>query len=121
MQGHELVSGQPEADLAVCGPLASSAEYLATALSIMAGPAEREAVGWSLSLPEADIKELSKYRVAIWATDALAPVIREVEDRALKVGETLERLGAQVVYTHANALDGALRRRYARLRRERKV
>ena len=29
--------------------------------------------------------------------------------------------GAQVVYTHANELDGALRRRYARLRRERKV
>ena len=96
MQGHELVSGQPEADLAVCGPLARSAEDLATALSIMAGPAEREAVGWSLSLPEADIKELSRYRVAIWATDALAPVTREVEDRALKVGETLERLGAQV-------------------------
>ena len=61
----------------------------------MAGPAEREAVGWSLSLPEADIKDLSQYS-AIWATDALAPVTREVEDRALKVGETLERLGAQV-------------------------
>ena len=44
MQGHELVSGQPEADLAVCGPLARSAEDLTTALSIMAGPAEREAM-----------------------------------------------------------------------------
>ena len=65
MQGHELVSGLPEADLAVCGPLARSAEDLAIALSIMAGPAEREATGWSLSLPEADIKELSQYRVAI--------------------------------------------------------
>jgi len=98
MQGHELVAGQPEADLAVCGPLARSAEDLAVALSIMAGPADRESLGWSLNLPGPDLRELKSFRVAIWATDALAPVAREVEDRALKVGQTLERLGARVSY-----------------------
>jgi len=35
MQGHELVAGIPEADLAVCGPLARSADDLRVALSIM--------------------------------------------------------------------------------------
>ncbi|MFZ9129027.1 MAG: amidase family protein, partial [Pseudomonadales bacterium] len=98
MQGHELVAGQPEADLAVCGPLARSADDLAVALSIMAGPADRESLGWSLNLPGPDLHDLKSFRVAIWATDALAPVAREVEDRALKVGQTLERLGARVSY-----------------------
>ena len=86
MQGHELIPGQPEADLAVCGPLARSAEDLQLALSIMAGPAEREALGWSLDLPAADITCLKDFRVAIWATDSLAPVTKEIEARALKVG-----------------------------------
>ena len=98
MQGHELIPGQPEADLAVCGPLARSAEDLQLALSIMAGPAEREALGWSLDLPAADITCLKDFRVAIWATDSLAPVTKEIEARALKVGATLEGLGAQVSY-----------------------
>ena len=54
MQGHELVAGMPEADQAVCGPLARGAEDLHTALDIMAGPADREALGWRLELPTAD-------------------------------------------------------------------
>ena len=98
MQGHELVANLPEADLAVCGPLARSADDLKLALSIMSGPAEREALGWSLNLPAADITTLKDFRVAVWATDPLAPVAEEVEDRSMQVGAMLERLGAQVSY-----------------------
>ena len=98
LQGHELVAGQPDADLAVCGPLARSAEDLKLALSIMAGPAEREGLGWSLNLPKADIASLKDFRVAIWPTDSRAPVAKEVEDRSLRVGGLLESLGAQVSY-----------------------
>jgi amidase len=96
MQGHELVAGIPEADLAVCGPLARSAEDLKVALDIMAGPAERAALGWQLSLPAADFTDLKNMRVAIWATDETAPVAAEVADRVVMVGETLSRLGAKV-------------------------
>ena len=64
----------------------------------MAGPAERESLGWSLNLPAADITELKDFHVAIWATDPMAPVAKEVEDRSLQVGAMLERLGAQVSY-----------------------
>ena len=99
MQGHELVANQPEADLAVCGPLARSADDLKLALSIMAGPAEREALGWTLNLPAADKAELRDFRVAVWATDPMAPVAEEVEERSLQVGAMLERLGARVSYT----------------------
>ncbi len=96
MQGHELVAGIPEADLAVCGPLARSADDLHVALDIMAGPAEREALGWQLSLPMADFKELKELRVAIWPNDELAPVSKETADRVTMIGETLARLGARV-------------------------
>jgi amidase len=111
MQGHELVANQPETDLAVCGPLARSADDLKLALSIMAGPAEREALGWSLNLPAADITTLKDFRVAVWATDPMAPVAKEVEDRSMQVGAMLERLGAQVSYdARPNFdLDGAMR------------
>ncbi len=96
MQGHELVAGQPDVDLAVCGPLARSADDLHVALDIMAAPAEREALGWQLKLPAADIADLKGLRVAIWPTDDLAPVGTETADRVAMVGQTLARLGAVV-------------------------
>jgi len=105
MQGHELVAGIPEADLAVCGPLARSAEDLKVALEIMAGPAERAALGWQLSLPAADFTDLKNMRVAIWPTDETAPVSAEVADRVVMVGETLSRLGAKVSDSARPAFD----------------
>ena len=107
MQGHELVANQPEADLAVCGPLARSAEDLEAALKIMAGPTDRESLGWQLSLPATDIKNLKDFKVAIWASDELAPVTAETVERANLVGEQLERLGAVVSYTARPDFDTA--------------
>ena len=75
MAGHEIIEGVPDADVSVCGPLARSAEDLALALSIMAGPTERESVGWSLNLAEKDITSLKDFRVALWPTDDLAPAL----------------------------------------------
>lgn len=105
MQGHELVSGIPEADLAVCGPLARSADDLKLALDIMAGPAEREALGWQLALPEADFSDLKNLRVAVWTTDEMAPVCTEVADRVAMVGETLAKQGATVSDTARPDID----------------
>jgi amidase len=96
MSGHELVENIPEADLAVCGPLARGADDLRVALGIMAGPAEREALGWQLALPPADFAQLKDLRVAVWPTDEAAPVASEVADRVSMVAETLARLGATV-------------------------
>ncbi|MBL6687875.1 MAG: amidase [Pseudomonadales bacterium] len=107
MQGHALVDGMPEGDLSVCGPLARSAEDLRLALSIMAGPSDRPAVGWQLQLPRAAKRSLADYKVAIWATDALAPVANDIEQLALGVGAALERAGAIVSYEARPSFDAA--------------
>ena len=99
MQGHELLAGLPEGDLAVCGPLARSPADLRLALSIMAGPGQRQAKGWQLSLRPAGKQRLSDYKVVIWATDSAAPVAEEVSARALEVGAQLKVSGATVSYT----------------------
>jgi amidase len=94
--GHELVPNVPEPDLSVCGPLARSAEDLGLALDVMSGPFGEEAVGWKLQLPEPQFKDLKDLKVAIWATDEMAPVASEISERALMVGEKLASLGATV-------------------------
>lgn len=96
LSGHELFPGVPDSDLAVCGPLARSAEDLALALDIMAGPTAREATGWQLTLPRPDMKSLAGLRVAVWHTDDIAPVSRETADRVQMVAEVLAKAGATV-------------------------
>ena len=97
-QGHELVAKSAPPDLAVTGPLARSAQDLALALDIMAGPNDRDAVGWGLNLPAADFTDLKSLRVAIWSNYEGAPATQETQQRVLKVGEILEGLGAKVSY-----------------------
>jgi amidase len=105
LSGHELVPNMPDADLAVCGPLARTAEDLAVALGIMAGPIERDALGWGLNLPAADIKQLDGLRVAIWANDEMAPVTQETADRCTALGSMLSNAGAQVSETTRPGFD----------------
>ena len=101
LAGHELIEdlGIPDPDVTVCGPLARSAEDLKLALDVMAGPTEREALGWKLDLVPSDVKSLKGLRVAIWPNDELSPVCEEIEQNAMQVGEVLERCGAKVSYT----------------------
>lgn len=94
--GHEIVEGVPDPDVSVCGPLARDAADLAVALDVMAGPTAREAVGWRLELPPADISSLANLRVALWEDDDLAPVATEIADKVAMVGDVLARLGAKV-------------------------
>ncbi len=95
-EGHELFAGVPDSDLSVCGPLARDAEDLALALAIMAGPSTRESLGWRLELPQPEFDSLKGLKVALWADDEMAPVTKEISDRVLAAGETLQRLGATV-------------------------
>jgi amidase len=82
------------ADLAVVGPLARSAEDLAATMRLLVGPGRlNHAV--RVELPEAK-RELRDYRVAIWPSDANAPVEREIADRCQSLGDRLAALGAKV-------------------------
>jgi amidase len=95
-QGHALPSMLAGPDIAVCGPLARSAEDLALAMGVLARAEPLDRPGWQLKLPKPRKQSLSDFKVAIWPNDDLAPVAQEVAERALGIGETLAKLGASV-------------------------
>src|SRR5579872_3183347 len=95
-KGHALPGRVAASDISVIGPLARSADDLALALSIMAGPDEIEAAGTRLALPAPAKTELSEYRVALMLTDRNAEVDRAVQDCLQRLGDYLAKAGAQV-------------------------
>lgn len=94
--GHALPGMLAPPDIAVMGPLARSAEDLALALDIVAGPDPLTSRGWKLDLPRPTKRSLAEYRVAVWPSDERAPVATEVADRAQQLADQLARLGAKV-------------------------
>lgn len=107
-QGHQPPGVPPNPqhpDLAVIGPMARSAEDLAMALDICAGPNSLQAPGWRLDLPAPRMASLKGLRVALWPDESLAPVDTEIADRVQAVGERLARLGAKVSDTARPAFD----------------
>ena len=104
-QGHALPGMLASPDIAVVGPLARSAEDLALAMEVVSGPEPLVERGWKLDLPAPRHAKLSDYRVALWPTDAMAPVASEVADRVQQVGDRLAALGATVSDTARPAFD----------------
>ncbi len=95
-----------EPDLAVVGPLARSAEDLALAMEIIAGPDVLTAPGWRLELPEPRMTTLAGLRVALWPDDPASPVDRVIADRVANLGDRLAGLGARVSATARPAFTG---------------
>jgi amidase len=60
-------------DMTVAGPLARSAEDLALALRIVAGPDALHAKGWRVQLPPARPAKLADFRVHAWLDDPYCP------------------------------------------------
>ncbi|MAE97373.1 MAG: amidase [Deltaproteobacteria bacterium] len=95
-QGHALPGMVASPDIAVVGPLARSAEDLALAMELLAGADPFHELGWRLALPAPRHRELADFRVALWPTEARAPVSSEVADRVQQLGDRLAGLGATV-------------------------
>ena len=88
-----------EGDISVVGPIARSAEDLALALDVTAGPDELLAPGWKLQLPKAPTS-VRGLRVAVWADQPdLSPVDDEVRERIEVAAAALRKAGAKVNYT----------------------
>jgi len=87
---------QAQPDLEVSGPLARSAEDLALALDVLAGPDENEIVGWRLDLPKSRHERLSDFRVATWFDDPAIPVDGAVRARFEATVDALRGAGVQV-------------------------
>lgn len=98
MRGH--IPGPPgtvgEADLAVAGPLGRSAEDLALALRIVAGPLAPASEGWRLELPAPRAQDLSAYRVHAWLDDPACPVDASVRTVLEAAMDALRRTGCTV-------------------------
>src|SRR5437667_8848706 len=79
--GRALPWQKAPVDIDVVGPLARSADDLALALSIMAGPDEIEAAGWQLRLRPPRQKRLRDFKVALMLDAPEIPVDHAVTDR----------------------------------------
>ncbi len=98
-QGHALPGVLAAPDIAVCGPLARSAEDLALAIEVITGPEKLNVSGWHLNLPAPRKKSLKEFKVAVWSNDKMSPVNEAIESRVLEVAKLLEKQGATVSYT----------------------
>ena len=104
-QGHALPGMVAGPDIAVCGPLARSAEDLRLAMDVVAGAAPLDKPGWQLRLPEPKKTSLREFKIALWPTDELAPVDGEVADRVVRIGDMLAKQGATVSDTARPDID----------------
>jgi amidase len=98
-RGHEF-PGVPSAPdvLSVVGPLARSAEDLALALDVLAGPDEDEAVAYRLALPAPRAPQMKGLRVLLLQEHADAPVSAEVKATLQRVADAMADAGAQVAH-----------------------
>ncbi|MBI1891158.1 MAG: amidase [Burkholderiales bacterium] len=85
-----------DAELAVIGPLARSADDLDLALDIIAGPKPHHQTAWSLTFPAPRKKELKDFKVGLWLDDPVCPVDAAVGDCLRKLADALAKAGAQV-------------------------
>lgn len=81
-------------DLAVVGPLGRTAEDLALALDVLAGPGEADGAAWRLALPPPRASALGDYRVAVWLEDRACPVQSAVGDALSDAVDALAGTGA---------------------------
>jgi amidase len=114
--GHFPGANAPNAAvaMAVQGPLARSAEDLALALDVVAGPEVGEDAAWRLALPPARHDRLVDYRVAVMPPIDWAPADDEILAALDRLATGLGRLGVTVKEIQPAALGDM--RDYFRLR-----
>jgi amidase len=95
----------PPPPLAVVGPIARSAADLDLALELLAGPAQDDAVAWSLRLPAPRHESLRDYRVGLWL-DAY-PVDDAYASAIENFARTLADAGVRVELLHDGPVDPA--------------
>jgi amidase len=104
-RGHALPGLVAPSDISVIGPLARSADDLAVALNVMAGPDEIDGAGWHLRLPRADRRRLRDFRIAAVYSDPEAEVDEEVQGRLRAVTDFLRRSRCRVSETARPLID----------------
>lgn len=103
MRGHDFpgADGAP-VELAVAGPLARTADDLALALSVLAGPDEDAAAGYRLALPEPRRPALAGCRVLLLQDHPCCGTETSIRAALAALGARLADAGVRV--EHASAL-----------------
>ncbi|HEX2886911.1 amidase [Vineibacter terrae] len=84
--------------LSVVGPMARSAQDLALALDIVAGPDEqRDGVGWRLVLPRPRHRALRDFKVLVIDTHPLCPTAEAIRTALARLAGRLDKEGATVL------------------------
>src|SRR5579859_1404395 len=104
-RGQALPGSYAPSDISVVGPMARSAEDLALALDIMAGPDEIDANGWRLALAPPKKQRLGEYRVALMLSDKASEVDQAVQDQLQALADFLGKAGTTVSDTARPAID----------------
>ena len=89
--GQSLPGQVATVDIDVVGPLARSADDLALALTVMAGPDAIDAAGWRLRLRPAKQRRLRDFKVALMLDAPESAVDGEVRDRLQALADFLGR------------------------------
>jgi amidase len=105
LRGHTSTGALAMADISVAGPLARTAEDLALALPILAGPDELDVPGWRLDLPKPKKTRLADLRIALLLEDPNCAVEAEYVDRLAALGRTLAKAGATVSFEARPEID----------------
>ena len=96
IEGQALPGVGPVPDIMVLGPLARSAEDLATALDVIARPEEADAIAWRLELPPAKQTRLSEFKVAVMLEHEGCDLDHEMIEILRSLANFLASQGAQV-------------------------
>jgi amidase len=99
LRGH--IPGSPgtesQADLVEGGPLARTADDLAFALQIIAGPRTIEDRYWRLELPPCPHQDLRDFRIGAWFDDPHCPIDKSIRTHYDRLCAHLEGLGSKPV------------------------
>ena len=98
-------SASPAIDLSVVGPMARCPGDLLLALEVAAGPDERDAVGYRLSLPAPRHTALRDYRVLILDQHPLVPTAGSIRAAIDSLADRLRAAGCIVGRTSAQLPD----------------
>ena len=96
MRGHQLPGTEAsggDGELAVLGPMARTADDLALALDILAGPDDSDAKAYRLDLPPPRHQNLEEFRVLVIDTHPLMPTS---EDVCMALDRLADRLSSRV-------------------------
>lgn len=105
LRGHAQPGVVAAADISVVGPLGRSADDLALALGVIAGPDEIESAGYRLALRPPKKKNWRDFKVAVVLEHPIAAVDRGVQDQLQKLVDFLGKKKVKIVEGALPAID----------------